>query len=114
VVHELGHWLEDGASFIRAKAYDFYERRTAGEKLQRLSTVTGRGYSSNERTRLDKFIEPYMGKDYMSRWGKKNYRYATEILSMGLEMFYKDPYRLASEDPEYFNFVLSVVRGNIK
>jgi hypothetical protein len=64
-------------------------------------------YSSRERTRVDRFIDPYMGKNYV--WGGR--RYATEILSMGLEMYYSDPIRLAREDPEYFDFIYAVTRG---
>jgi hypothetical protein len=57
----------------------------------------GRGYNKSEKTRRDKFLDPYMGKDYG--------RTATEILSMGLEMFYADPVQLAENDPDYFDFI---------
>ena len=59
-----------------------------------------------EKAWFDKFIDKYMGKFYKDG--------ATEILSMGLQMFYTNPVALAKQDPEYFDFIYSVVRmGNI-
>lgn len=114
IVHELGHWLEHGNQQVQAAVFAFYERRTAGEKRMTLNAATKKldpqaygGYRSNEYTRLDKFIHAYMGKDYT--WGGQ--RSATEILSMGLQMFYEDPAKLARQDPEYFDFIYAVVRG---
>jgi len=63
----------------------------------------GSGYGKDELTRKDKFIDAYMGKDYRGQ--------ASEILSMGLQYFYNDPYKLAIKDPEYFNFIYKIVRG---
>jgi hypothetical protein len=98
-VHEFGHWLEDANPDIHQKILDFYDRRTLGEALEWM----GRGYNKSEKTRRDKFLDPYMGKDYG--------RTATEILSMGLEMFYADPVQLAENDPDYFDFIFDLVRG---
>lgn len=103
IAHELGHWLEDLDPAIHAKVVEFYERRTAGEQLVGL----GKGYARSEKTRRDNFINPYMGKEYVSK-GK---RYATEILSMGVEYLHSDPYTLAMKDPDYFDFIFEVVRG---
>lgn len=115
IIHELGHWLENQNSFIQQQVYAFYDKRTQGEKTISMNTAIKQqnpgaygGYASNERTRVDKFIHPYMGKDYVKGGGK---RYATELLSMGLQMFYDDPRKLAREDPDYFDFIFAVVRG---
>ncbi len=35
----------------------------------------------------------------------------SEILSMGLECFYNDPIKLATKDPEMFDFIFNVARG---
>lgn len=103
VVHELGHWLEDADPEVLRKALAFYDQRTAGDNLEWL----GDHYSRSEKAKRDQFLSPYMGKAYTSK-GK---RYATEIVSMGLEMFFDDPVKLAKEDPDYFDFIYDLVRG---
>lgn len=103
-VHELGHWLEEVNPGLHDKIMEFYDRRTAGEKLITMNkALGGTGYRASEKTRPDKFVHPYMGKDYQ--------RKGSEILSMGLEMFYSDPHTLATKDPEYFDFIYNLVRG---
>ena len=99
VVHELGHWLEDMNPKVHESIMAFYKKRTKGEGLVRLLD----GYGADELTRKDKFIDVYMGKDYEGK--------ASEILSMGLGEFYKNPYRLATKDPGYFDFIYNLVRG---
>lgn len=102
VIHELGHTLENNDPIIKAQVRDFYNRRTQGERVESLAQITGKAYGLQEVTKKDKFIAPYMGKVY--------YTGHTEILSMGLELFYTDPLRFAREDPEMFDFIYSVVR----
>lgn len=46
---------------------------------------------------------PYMGKDSADNG-------STEILSMGLELMYRNPVALAKQDPDMFDFIYSVVR----
>jgi len=99
VIHELGHWLEDKNPEIHRKILAFYDERTKDEKARWL----GGGFGKSEISKKDKFIDPYMGKYYAGKY--------TEILSMGLEYFYKDPYALAKKDPEYFDFIYNLVRG---
>ena len=99
VIHELGHWLEDMNPKVHESIMAFYKERTKGEGLVHLLD----GYGAGELTRKDKFIDAYMGKDYEGT--------ASEILSMGLENFYEDPYRLATKDPGYFDFIYNLVRG---
>jgi hypothetical protein len=102
-LHEAGHWLEVTNESVREKVFAFYKRRTKGYPLVNIN-----GYSSGELTRLDDFMEPYMGKEYSGSDGELQ---ATEILSMGLEYFYQDPARLAEEDPDYFDFIFDLLRG---
>jgi len=99
VVHEMGHWLEEMNPKAHKSIMAFYKKRTEGESLARLLD----GYGADELTRKDKFIDAYMGKDYEGK--------ASEILSMGLGEFYKNPYRLATKDPGYFDFIYNLVRG---
>ena len=103
VVHELGHWWEHQNPAAHQATLDFLDRRTAGE----VPTWLGPGYGRQEVARPDNFIRPYMGKDYTYR----GERYATEIVSMGLEYFYSNPADLAARDPDYFDFIYNLVRG---
>lgn len=105
VVHELGHWWEDQNYEAHKAVLEFLDRRTAGESPQWL----GPGYGRQEVARPDNFIRAYMGKDYVDRQGN---RYATEVVSMGLEYFHSDPHTLATQDPDYFDFIYNLVRGN--
>jgi SPP1 gp7 family putative phage head morphogenesis protein len=85
--HELGHRMEKAIPEILNAEKTFYNRRTANESLEWL----GSGYSRNEKTRKDNFLDSYMGKDY----GGTYY----ELVSMGFEYAYTNPRRLA-QDPD--------------
>ena len=106
VIHEMGHWLEDIRPNVLESSLKFMERRTAGETAEWL----GRGYDQWEKAKKDQFFEPYCGKVYIS--GGRHY--ATEIVSMGLERMYKDPLGFARSDPDYFDYIISVMRGDPK
>lgn len=107
VVHELGHWLEHGNPDLYDQTQKFHARRTAGEPIQKLRDIYPKsGYDSWETARADQYINAYMGKEY----GRQG---SSEILSMGLEMFYADPLKLARKDPDYFDFIYSLVRGGM-
>lgn len=104
IVHELGHYLEYRVPGAFEKVAEFYNRRTAGQTTQTMSSLMpGKGYKPEEVTRPDSFMHPYMGKFYDDGHG--------EILSMGMEMLYRDPAGFASKDPEYFNFVVGLLHG---
>jgi len=107
IAHEIGHILEFNAPDVKAAAFRFLEARTKGEALTPLSTLKpGYGYEPHERARKDKFLDPYMGKDYGLQ--------ATEIVSMGIEYFFADPAALAKADPEYFDFIFELLRGKFR
>ena len=103
VAHEFAHALESYVPKIKNIEKEFYERRTGDESSVRLRDVTGNlNYRSNEITKLDKFLNPYMGKDYSLRDGDDhNY----ELLSMGMTYLYNKPNEL-TKDKDYMNFVL--------
>jgi hypothetical protein len=103
VVHELGHTAENYNSRLLRRSIEFRDRRTAGEDYQPLSDLTGnQGYRKEEKAKPDKFIHPYMGKDY----GKS----ASEIFSMGIEEMFRDPVSFAEKDPEMFDFIYAQAR----
>lgn len=109
-IHESMHWIEDFNGHVHKRCVEFLEYRCKGESAQSLKKLTGLGYRAHERARPDKFFNPYCGKDYISNDGN---RYATEVLSMGVEQMLKDPVSFAKQDPEYFNFVVSIMKGEI-
>ena len=109
VIHELGHWLENTNPGVGQKARDFLERRTRNENEKKLSEVTGNpSFDDWETTKRDRFIDPYIGKQYKEKDGTVK---STEILAMGLEMMYTEPGTVASYDPDYFDFLYNTVRG---
>lgn len=126
IVHEFAHCLEHNNPQILKIEEEFYNRRTKDEKLKTMKAVTGdSGYRMDERTRTDKFLDPYMGKDYgfaryynMKKMSKKfavgdigeysqeDYKPdGYELLSMGVETLIEKPH-LLRKDPDYANFVL--------
>ena len=99
--HELAHVLEHLNKWIVEAEAEFYERRTKGEQLQLLSDVTGIGYAPYERTKTDKFLEPYIGKDYGGN--------AYELLSMGVEHVLYNRYGRMGKDPDYEAFIIGLL-----
>jgi hypothetical protein len=110
VVHEYGHALEHQRLGIHKEALEFLHRRVGDEPAQPLQQVVPDShYEPDERGRKNGFDKAfgdrsawYVGKDY----GKR----ATEVVSMGLEKLYEDPAGLAEKDPDYFRFIMRVLR----
>ena len=103
IIHEAAHFLEASDPEIHRKTQEFFEKRTVGEKWQKLTTLTGFAYGSTEVAKPDKWVNVYMGKKASE--GK------TEILSMGMEKMYNNPIKFAQQDSEYFAFVWNTLRG---
>ena len=99
-LHELGHRMEDVDKTILERERQFYEYRTKGETLQSLKKLKGGNYRAEEMTRVDNFLNPYMGKDY----GGGSY----EILTMGIDTLYTRPTELM-KDPEMFEWVVGML-----
>jgi len=105
IAHEIAHGVEVHSGILR-KAVSFLGKRAGSEKIRKLSAITGNSrYDATEFAWKDKFINPYMGKDYEGR--------ATELISMGVEYLNKDPLTLARRDPEYFDWLVDVLRGHV-
>lgn len=105
IVHELGHTLEFDDPRVLQSALDFLDRRTKGDRLRKLNAIQpNRRYKADEYAKEDKFIEPYMGKVYSGRG-------ATELVSMGVEYLYAEPWTLAERDPDFFDWITSLLRG---
>lgn len=103
MTHELGHAAEEENPRLLKRSIDWRNGRTKGEKLQKLSDVTGDdSFDSSEVTKPNKFIDSYIGKDYGSR--------ASEVFSMGIQEMYRAPKRLADRDPDMFDFIYAQAR----
>jgi len=96
--HELGHALEAGNDTLRDAARAWLANRTKGEK----ATWLGAGYRRNEKSRRDKFLSKYVGKEYSD---------ATEVTSMGLEYIVNDLVWFARGDPDHYHFILGQLAG---
>ncbi len=104
IVHELGHWLETHEPEANKACQDFLARRTAGEKSITMNEATGKSvYDAHEYTKVDKFRNPYIGKQYGFS--------GTEVLSMGLEYMVDDAVAFAKEDPEMFDLIYDIIQG---
>ena len=99
-LHELTHRQEHVNPDILKLEKAFYDRRTEGDRLRSLKSVTGGNYKANEKTRVDDFLNPYMGKDY----GENAY----EVLTMGVDTLYTDPVALM-EDEDMYEWVLGML-----
>jgi SPP1 gp7 family putative phage head morphogenesis protein len=103
MVHELGHTFEYQNYSAMEASRAFVARRTAGETQVRLKDITGSEYDPSEVTYADTFWHPYIGKEYGPE--------GTEVMSMGLQQFYEDPYMLAESDPDMFIHVYMNARN---
>jgi hypothetical protein len=110
VVHELGHALENSNPGIKQAARSFLADRVGDEAPANLREKFGRGYDEWEEGRKDQFDKVfdesrayYAGKVYPSG--------STELVSMGLEQLHANPAHFAAADPEYFRFMVKVLKG---
>ena len=101
IAHEFAHALENAVPKVKSLEKEFYDRRTKGEEAVSLRELTGKAYGYSERAKPDKFLNPYIGKDYSYRGGNHDY----EVLSMGMTYLYDEPETLV-KDKDFMNFVL--------
>jgi hypothetical protein len=114
MVHELGHSLESTDTYVHKMVQMFLAYRVGDEEPKKMSEVTGnssyKDYEVGRKDNFDKvFNKPhqkasayYTGKDYGGR--------ASEVLSMGIEALYQNPAHFFKVDPEYANFVVSILQ----
>ena len=107
--HEIGHMVEYINPNALRLSKEFLSYRTAGENFVRLKDIFQNSkYGLKEVTKKDDFISPYIGKEY------KN---ATEVLSMGLEQIFEPTdfsknmleKKRITDDEEYFYFILGML-----
>ena len=127
--HEFGHVIEQqNPSVLAVNAVPFLASRidALGEVSLNLSDTTGNSYEPWEEAFEDDFPHMYAGKIYSyilmdaARNGNKlegntlqTYAevggiYSTEVVSMGMENMYKDPFAFVHKDPGHFEFIMSL------
>ncbi len=107
-IHELGHTLEDRNPDAFKSAAEFLKRRTKG---QTPIDITPPKKKLKEWAKEGGFFNRYCGRLYEDADGKTE---ATEIVSMGLQELADNPVKFANTDPDYFNFMINILRGNFK
>ena len=111
LAHEMAHIIEYGNPHILKRCCEFIDYRCKGEKTQKLSWFADIGrFHEDEKGRCGNFYHAYCGKDYLDGRG---YRFATEILSMGVEMMLSRPQYFYERYKEYFSFVLNLMHGRL-
>ena len=115
IIHETAHQLEADNPQILINSLTFARARTEGEKQISLKKINSE-YKRDEYCKRDKFFDPYCGKIY-TLYGGKDRKFedadGSEIMSMGLQHIFEDPINFAKEDREYFDFVISNLRGEL-
>jgi hypothetical protein len=117
IVHEIGHAIEWRYPGVARAARAFLMKRVGDEaKVDMAGQFPGHGYDPGETGRKDEFLKAMASGDPSHAYytGKHYESGATEIMSMGLENLYLDPVNFAKRDPEFFNFVSAVMRGDIR
>ncbi|MAH47782.1 hypothetical protein CMI37_18315 [Candidatus Pacearchaeota archaeon] len=141
VVHELGHLVEWNVAGVQKAAQKFLAYRVRGETAVGLKKVFPTwNFKPYETGRKDKFREvwyrfwkkkKYGGRressltedqrldlneraDVNAYYEGKEYAQSTEIVSMGMELMYEDAVLFARYDPEYFKFIVGILRGDLR
>jgi SPP1 gp7 family putative phage head morphogenesis protein len=113
-IHEYTHRIQHALPELDDYFQALHARRTHGEPLQRLSQLTGLKYNAGERAKPDKYLDPYMGKEYhgigVAYEGRSG---ALELMPMTYEILLSPGSqrfeRLRYEDPELFNLAIGLL-----
>lgn len=106
IIHELIHHTENN-NFILKQAVEFLMKRTEGKPIRRLKEIN-KGYGSEEIFKDGGFFNEYVGKIYQSSPRSiKSYKgiRATEVLTMGVQRMYENPFQFYKDDPEHFELI---------
>jgi SPP1 gp7 family putative phage head morphogenesis protein len=98
--HELGHHLSYQMSRFMKAQNAFFNRRTASEAIRELPRFRGINGKADQFSRYSQ----YAGRVYSDG-------HASEIASVGVEYIWANPYKAATADPEWFNMVVSALKG---
>jgi len=112
IAHEIAHNIEfiRGAE-ARAKRIAFFDKRTAGDAVEKMADAfPGYGYQDDEVFKRDKWQHPYSGKIYAY---DNDANAVSEVITMGVQHLYEGAAAFAEKDPEYFDFIVSYLRGTL-
>jgi SPP1 gp7 family putative phage head morphogenesis protein len=122
IAHEVGHALEEFGE-VHELAKGFLHSRVGKEAVKSLSAeFPDKKYKDYELGREDDFASAFQQKIpalteeriyERALYTGKYYQGATEVLSVGVELLYDDPVRFAERDPEWFDFVVGILRGDL-
>ncbi len=99
--HEFIHWLDYRDDKLKKSTMDFYERRTAGDELTRMTL-------SNTKIKRDKWMAEYTGRAYQE---ESDGLYETEVNTVGMQLLLHDPLKFAETDFEHFEHIVKNVLG---
>lgn len=101
--HEMGHIVEYEDAHLQEGLRAFRDSRATGPAVPLNDIIGRKQYEAYERAVPGKFFDPYVGKVYTDG--------ATEVLSMGIEMFANigSMRRLYNEDAEHFHLIMGII-----
>lgn len=105
ISHEFAHvisYLNNEKTLRMQNKY--YRYRTKGEAIETLPK-----YDSSIKGRKDKWGEKrvYAGRDY--QWASEDT--TPEVITVGMQSIWDDPIEFAKNDPHYFDFMMSILKG---
>ncbi len=105
-LHEYVHRIQKIMPGLDAIFQAEHQARTATDKLEQLSKLTGKKYKETELTKKDHYVDPYFGREYDG--GN-----AAEVMTMALEYVlgghdYKFT-RLYNDDPDLFMLAVGLL-----
>lgn len=111
-VHETGHAIEQADPYVEGMVQTFLNMRVGDEKPQEMKDLfPGHGFDPGEMGRKNHFDRAfYFQKTYAYYVGKDYAHGTTEVLSMGIQKLHDNPLEFMKKDPEYFEFVVSVLQ----
>ena len=116
VTHELGHLLENTLPGAKTAANAFLDYRLNGQRPLPLAQLfPDLRFGPDEEGADDDFARVWGHGSTRSWYNGKRYADGdTEIISMGLERLYDAPTAFAEQDPEYFRFIVGILRGTLR
>lgn len=116
MVHEIGHHLEHiiPGAFNLAKLFLDKRVGTKNKPVRLEDKLPGHGYRPYEYSMGDDDFGKLFNNPALAFYIAKIYSNATEVISMGLEMLYENPIKLAHTDPDLFKFIVGILRGKHK
>ena len=116
IVHEFGHafdaGIKTGSDKVLERSLEFKEHRLKGQASVELRSLYP-WYDPGEKGADDDFGKAFPGS---SAWyvGKDYGRYATEIVSMGIQQMYNNAAYFAKNDPEYCKLIMGIMDGSLR